>query len=109
MTAKKSRPRGRPPLAPSEKKRRNFTFRSTDELHEALSKASAASGRSLSEEIEWRVGQSFFMQDVVRMAVSAAIEKTLAYVDERLAKEEAERNRRSDFSKALSGKPEDEK
>jgi hypothetical protein len=98
MKAKKSKPRGRPALAPEKKKRRNFTFRGTDQLHEAISGASAISGRSLSEEIEWRVGQSFFMQDVVQWAVAEAIQKALAYVDEQRAKEEAERNRPRPFS-----------
>jgi hypothetical protein len=95
MKAHKPKPRGRPVLPPSEKKRRNFTFRGTDELHEHIAKAAAESGRSISEEIEWRLGQSFFMQDVVRLAVGKTLEETFAYIDGQREKEreEAERAR----------------
>lgn len=57
--AEKKRSPGRPQLPAAEKKRRNFTFRGTDGLHEQLSKAAAESGRSVSEEIEWRLSQTF--------------------------------------------------
>jgi hypothetical protein len=98
MKAKKSKPRGRPALAPAEKKRRNFTFRGTDALHALLSEATAANGRSLSEEIEWRLGRSFLIEDIVERAAKAAVAATLAYVDQQRAKEEAERNRVRPFS-----------
>src|SRR4051812_43148904 len=78
MTAKK--PRGRPALDPTEKKRKNFTFRGTDQLHEELSKASAASGRSVSEEIEARLNESFTRQNVehaVELAAKLAAEATI--------------------------------
>ena len=101
MKAKKTKPRGRPALAPTEKKRRNFTFRGTDALHELLAKETAANGRSISEEIEWRLGRSFLMEDIVVRAATAAaiaaVEATLAYVDEQRAKEDAERNRTRPF------------
>ncbi|WFU68598.1 hypothetical protein [Bradyrhizobium sp. CB2312] len=103
MTAKKSKPRGRPALAPAEKKRRNFTFRGTDELHDHISKAAAESGRSISEEIEWRLGQSFFMKDAVRWAVEATVAKTFAYVDEQRAKERAQGNSERPFLDIVQG------
>lgn len=58
-TEKNTKPRGRPSVPVSEKKRRNFTFRGTDELHERLSSAAVESGRSISEEIELRLSLSF--------------------------------------------------
>ncbi|MET4295435.1 hypothetical protein ABIB06_005981 [Bradyrhizobium sp. LB8.2] len=107
MTIKKSKPRGRPAVAPAEKKRRNFTFRGTDELHEHISKAAGESGRSISEEIEWRLGQSFFMKDAVQWSVEKTLERTFAYIDEQRAKEreEAERVRPAmrSFSNLLKG------
>jgi hypothetical protein len=63
MAAKKSKPRGRPPLPPGEKRAKNFTFRSRGNMHDRLSKAAARSGRSLSEEIEHRLDRSFFEGD----------------------------------------------
>jgi len=111
MKAKKSLPRGRPALPASEKKRRNFTFRGNDRLHEELSKAVASSGRSLSEEIEWRLGQSFFTEQVVRWAVDEAVEKTFAYVDRQRAldeaKEDAERRRPRKFSDLFKANEDD--
>ena len=58
-TVPKKRAPGRPAVPFAEKKRRNFTFRGTDELHERLSKAAAESGRSVSEEIELRLSRTF--------------------------------------------------
>src|SRR5437899_10517458 len=101
MKTKKSLPRGRPALPASEKKRRNFTFRGTDELHEHISKAAAESGRSISEEIEWRLGQSFFMKTAVQWAVEKTLEKTFAYVDEQLAKEREEVERARPSTRAF--------
>jgi hypothetical protein len=89
---KKPAPKGRPPLPPAERKRRNFTFRGTDELHEGLTKASAMSGRSLSEEIEWRLGQSFFLQSVINEAVEKTVRATLDHVELQRANEEAQRS-----------------
>ena len=59
MEIKQSRPKGRPPVPESEKKGRNFTFRSRRDMHERLAQASAANQRSISEEIERRLEQSF--------------------------------------------------
>ena len=56
MTEKR---RGRPALPESERKSRNLTFRSRGNLRTKLQDAAAASGRSVSEEIEWRLDRSF--------------------------------------------------
>src|SRR5437660_327572 len=50
---------GRPPKAKEHRKAVNFTFRSRDQMRERLEAAAAASGRSISEEIEHRLNQSF--------------------------------------------------
>lgn len=52
------KPRGRPPVAPSERKVRNITFRSRGDMHEQLSEAAAGNGISVSEEIERRLAKS---------------------------------------------------
>jgi hypothetical protein len=50
--------RGRPPLRPGTTKRSAFNTRLTDELKEKLEAAAHWRGRSLSEEIELRLGES---------------------------------------------------
>jgi len=59
------KPRGRPAKAPMERKRRNLTMRVRDALRDSLGAAAAASGRSLSEEAEFRLEQSFMADDIV--------------------------------------------
>ncbi len=60
---KETRPKGRPPVPESEKKGRNFTFRSRGDMHERLSEAAAKNQRSLSEEIEKRLEASFLFDE----------------------------------------------
>jgi hypothetical protein len=55
----KPRPKGRPPKPEADRKRTNFTMRVRDELRDQLRAAAAASGRSVSEEIEHRLERSF--------------------------------------------------
>jgi hypothetical protein len=50
------RPRGRPRKYG---KRQNFSFRLTDEMREVLVESAAKAGRSLSEEIEFRLNRDF--------------------------------------------------
>jgi hypothetical protein len=50
---------GRPPKAKEDRKAVNFTFRSRGPMRERLQAAATASGRSISEEIERRLEQSF--------------------------------------------------
>jgi hypothetical protein len=58
-------PPGRPPRHPGERLSKNRTFRVRGGLDEKLQAAAAASGRSVSEEIEFRLDQSF---DRVRLS-----------------------------------------
>ena len=51
--------RGRPRLSDVERKSRNLTFRVRDGLREKLAEAAQRSGRSVSEEIEYRLQLSF--------------------------------------------------
>ena len=56
---RKPRLRGRPPLPPEEGKRYPLSLRTTKRLRERLESASRASGRSIAQEIEFRLEQSF--------------------------------------------------
>jgi len=53
------RPRGRPSKAAGDKKVANLTFRVRPQMRDALAMASEDSGRSTSEEIEYRLTQTF--------------------------------------------------
>lgn len=53
------RPRGGQTKPPLERKRNNVTFRARDQLKQELEAAAAKNARSLSEEIEVRLEQSF--------------------------------------------------
>ncbi len=59
------RKRGRPPLRPKQRKRNNVTIRFRDDLKSKVQKAGEDNGRSLSEEIEARLEQSFVGDDVI--------------------------------------------
>jgi aminopeptidase N len=61
MAAKK---RGRPPKAKEDRKAVNFTFRSRGQMRDLLKAAAAASKRSISEEIEYRLERSFRQQEI---------------------------------------------
>lgn len=50
---------GRPPKDPGKGRRQNYTFRMSDQTRDQLIDVAAESGRSLSEEIEWRIEESF--------------------------------------------------
>jgi len=54
-TEQPRRKRGGQPMDPSVKKRRNLTFRTRDDLRDELERLAAASFRSVSEEIEFRL------------------------------------------------------
>jgi hypothetical protein len=67
---------GRPPKYPGEGKRPTLTFRVRGKLHEQLQAAAAASERSISEEIEARLEESFRREelpDLIKNAVRDAI------------------------------------
>jgi len=55
--------RGRPPISPEQRKRNNVTLRLRDELKQKLEKGARATGRSLSEEMEFRLEQSSASDD----------------------------------------------
>ena len=50
--------RGRPRLNPAQRKRNNVTLRLRDELKQQLAEQAKANGRSLSEEMEYRLEYS---------------------------------------------------
>jgi hypothetical protein len=56
---------GRPRLAPQERKARNLTFRSRNDLYESLQAEAEKTGHSLSEEIERRLERSFHISDPI--------------------------------------------
>ena len=59
--------RGRPPkFAPGERTRGPLTIRLRDQVRQELEGAAAAAGRSLSEEIEYRLELSFNRRDYLR-------------------------------------------
>jgi hypothetical protein len=63
---------GRPPKAPEKGKRQNYTFRMSDADRDKLVEAAEANGRSMSEEIERRVEESFKQTDIIKAASEAA-------------------------------------
>lgn len=65
---------GRPRLYPGTEKRPTLTFRVRDRMHEQLSSAAAEGGRSLSEEIERRLDQSFSIHEIIKAASDSAAE-----------------------------------
>lgn len=78
MAGKKSKPRGRPPLPPAEKRAKNFTFRSRGDMHDKLSEAASLNERSISEEIERRLERSFDHQDLLTEVVTLAYGEQMA-------------------------------
>jgi Arc-like DNA binding domain len=67
---------GRPPKPPKNRKSVNFTFRSREEMREQLRVAAAVSGRSISEEIEYRLNQSF-QKELFLEAVRAVLQEEM--------------------------------
>src|SRR5262249_15338519 len=57
---------GRPPKAKEDRKAVNFTFRSRGQMRERLQAAAIAAGRSISEEIEFRLERSFWQEEIER-------------------------------------------
>jgi predicted HicB family RNase H-like nuclease len=57
---------GRPPKAKEDRKAVNFTFRSRGQMRERLQTAAIAAGRSISEEIEFRLEKSFWQEETER-------------------------------------------
>jgi Arc-like DNA binding domain len=68
---------GRPPKPPNNRKSVNFTFRSREEMREQLRVAADRSGRSISEEIEYRLNQSFQKELILEAAAKEAVRAVL--------------------------------
>lgn len=68
---------GRPPKHPDQGKRPNLSLRVSPELYDVISKSAAENGRSLSEEMEFRVTEAFYMTKpaAVKEAIDAALWK----------------------------------
>ena len=75
--AKTTKPKGRPPVSPEVRRSKNFTFRSWEALHQQLSVAAKIAGRSISEEIEFRLEWSFVGQRATIEALDLAYGKEL--------------------------------
>ncbi len=69
-------------MAPGQRKRNNVTIRMRDELKSAVQEAGSAEGRSLSEEIEYRLERSFLVEDHLAFIFDDA--STAAFVREML-------------------------
>jgi hypothetical protein len=76
--------RGGQPKSAAQRKRNNLTFRTRDELRQRLETAAAVSGRSISEEIEYRLNRDFNWEatkgDVDKVRAEAAAIRSTAYV-----------------------------
>lgn len=66
----KAKTRGRPPKRKGERLSKNRTFRVRGALDDLLQAASDASGRSVSEEVEYRLDRTF-VEDVVRAQIGS--------------------------------------
>src|SRR3954468_1342001 len=82
--AQQKRKRGGQPKEPAARKRNNLTFRTRDDLRERLEQAAARSGRSVSEEIEYRLLRDFGWEaakgDIDAMRAEAAASLSAARV-----------------------------
>src|SRR5215472_8749222 len=76
--------RGRPPKYAGEGKRQNFSFRITPDMRERLIAAVKQSGRSLSEEVEFRLNRDLNWEqtkgDIHKMFAEAAAIRSAAHV-----------------------------
>jgi len=76
--------RGRPPKYAGQGKRQNFSFRITEKMRERLIESVKESGRSLSEEIEFRINRDLGWEqtksDINKMLAEAAAIRSAAYV-----------------------------
>jgi hypothetical protein len=74
MNEENVRSRGRPRVSAEQGKRYPIAIRTTKFLKERLERASKASGRSLAQELEFRLERSFEVQDITK-AVSPLIDQ----------------------------------
>jgi hypothetical protein len=69
---------GRPPKSQEDRKGVNFTFRSRGQMRERLQEAATVSGRSISEEIEHRLEDSFRNEEIYGGPHLSAVFRLLA-------------------------------
>jgi predicted HicB family RNase H-like nuclease len=69
---------GRPPKAEEDRKAVNFTFRSRGQMRERLQAAAIAVGRSISEEIEFRLERSFWQEEIEKLTEAVKLQVTLS-------------------------------
>jgi hypothetical protein len=74
------RPRGRPSKAAGEKKVANLTFRVRPQMRDDLTAAAEASGRSVSEEVEYRLARSFDREDIIGQFIRATFGRNANYM-----------------------------
>lgn len=84
---KKASSKGRPPLAPEQRKRVNVTIRMRDQMKADLMSAGAAEGRSLSEEIEYRLEQSPLFGDPAFHSLMVILAATKKHIEEKAREE----------------------
>jgi len=77
---KDRRPRGRPTLPPDEAKRHSLGIRTTKKIKDALQRAADLSGRSVAQEIEFRIEQSFDVEKAYGGPETQKVLRTLAGV-----------------------------
>ena len=77
-TQPKRRPRGRPALPAEEVKRHPVGFRTTAALKDQLEKAAKASGRSVAQEVEFRLEGSFRNEALLGEAMTLTFGRWLA-------------------------------
>lgn len=78
--AKPKKRRGGQPKPAAERKRNNLTFRVRDQMRADLEAAAAASGRSVSEEIEYRLTRDFSWEAGKRQ-IEQMVAETKAHLD----------------------------
>jgi hypothetical protein len=74
------RPRGRPTLPSDEAKRHSLGIRTTKKIKDALQRAAELSGRSVAQEIEFRIEQSFDVEKAYGGPETQKVLRTLAGV-----------------------------
>jgi hypothetical protein len=64
------RPRGRPRKPDEEAKREQMSFRTTPVMRDKILASAEASGRSIAQELEFRIERSFRDDDVIQAVLS---------------------------------------
>ncbi|HZH12715.1 MAG TPA: LuxR C-terminal-related transcriptional regulator [Microvirga sp.] len=91
MSETEGKKRGRPAKYPGEGKRTTHTFRIREATRQKLIQAAAASGRSVSEEIEWRVERSFDQDEIMSVHLKVIEENSQLQIENLELQAEVER------------------